>query len=81
MSQGFSAGAIKHNPLIIPVNVFSRRDCHFCVSYAVDEAALGRGLDWRALPARREKRPISISTSFRRSQNISERNKNYGGIL
>jgi hypothetical protein len=45
MSQGFSAGAIKHNPLIIPVNVFSRRDCHFCVSYAVDEAALGRGLD------------------------------------
>ena len=45
MSQGLSAEAIKHNPLIIPVNVFSGRDCHFCVSYAVDEAALGRGLD------------------------------------
>jgi len=31
--------------LIIPGNVFSRRDTHFRISYAVDDAVLTRGLD------------------------------------
>ena len=41
----FVAEAIKHNLLIIPGNVFSRRDTHFRISYAVDDATLKRGLD------------------------------------
>jgi aspartate aminotransferase/aminotransferase len=41
----FAAEAIKNNLLIIPGNVFSRRDTHFRISYAVDDATLGRGLE------------------------------------
>jgi aspartate/methionine/tyrosine aminotransferase len=41
----FVAEAIKHNLLIIPGNVFSRKDTHFRISYAVDDATLRRGLD------------------------------------
>jgi aspartate aminotransferase/aminotransferase len=41
----FVAEAIKHDLLIIPGNVFSRRDSHFRISYAVDDDTLRRGLD------------------------------------
>jgi len=41
----FAAEAIKNNLLIIPGNVFSRRDTHFRISYAVDDQTLNRGLD------------------------------------
>jgi aspartate aminotransferase/aminotransferase len=41
----FVAEAIHHNLLIIPGNVFSRRDTHFRISYAVDDGTLKRGLD------------------------------------
>ncbi len=41
----FVAESIKRNLLIIPGNVFSRRDTHFRISYAVDDATLARGLD------------------------------------
>ncbi len=41
----FVAEAIKNNVLIIPGNVFSTKDSHFRISYAVDDATLGRGLD------------------------------------
>jgi aspartate/methionine/tyrosine aminotransferase len=41
----FVAEAIKNNLLIIPGNVFSRRDTHFRISYAVDDATLATGLD------------------------------------
>jgi aspartate aminotransferase/aminotransferase len=41
----FVAVAIRHNLLIIPGNVFSRRDTHFRLSYAVDDRTLKRGLD------------------------------------
>ena len=41
----FVAEAIKNNLLIIPGNVFSRRDTHFRISYAVDDATLRKGLD------------------------------------
>jgi len=41
----FVAEAIRHNLLTIPGNVFSRRDSHFRVSYAVDDTILRRGLD------------------------------------
>jgi aspartate/methionine/tyrosine aminotransferase len=41
----FVAEAIKNNLLIIPGNVFSERDTHFRISYAVDDATLGRGLE------------------------------------
>jgi aspartate/methionine/tyrosine aminotransferase len=40
----FVAAAIRQNLLIIPGNVFSRRDTHFRLSYAVSDATLGRGL-------------------------------------
>jgi aspartate/methionine/tyrosine aminotransferase len=41
----FVAEAINNSLLIIPGNVFSRRDTHFRISYAVDDATLRRGLD------------------------------------
>jgi aspartate aminotransferase/aminotransferase len=41
----FTAAAIKQNLLIIPGNVFSKRDTHFRISYAVDDTTLVRGLD------------------------------------
>ncbi len=41
----FVAEAIGHNLLIIPGNVFSHRDTHFRISYAVDDRTLARGLD------------------------------------
>jgi aspartate aminotransferase/aminotransferase len=41
----FAAEAIKQNLLIIPGNVFSQRDTHFRISYAVDNDTLRRGLD------------------------------------
>jgi aspartate/methionine/tyrosine aminotransferase len=41
----FVAEAIARNLLIIPGNVFSRRDTHFRISYAVDDTTLTRGLD------------------------------------
>jgi aspartate/methionine/tyrosine aminotransferase len=44
-ATGFVAEAIRRNVLIIPGHVFSRRDSHFRISYAVDDATLGRGLD------------------------------------
>jgi aspartate aminotransferase/aminotransferase len=40
----FVAEAISRNLLIIPGNVFSQRDTHFRISYAVDDATLKRGL-------------------------------------
>ena len=44
-ASDFVAGAIRHNLLIIPGNVFSRRDTHFRISYAVDDSTLKCGLD------------------------------------
>jgi aspartate/methionine/tyrosine aminotransferase len=41
----FVTEAIHHKLLIIPGNVFSLRDTHFRVSYAVDDDTLSRGLD------------------------------------
>ncbi len=41
----FAAEAIRHNLLIIPGNVFSKKDTHIRISYAVDDATLTRGLD------------------------------------
>ena len=41
----FAAAAIPHNLLIIPGNVFSKRDTHFRISYAVNDRTLERGLD------------------------------------
>jgi aspartate/methionine/tyrosine aminotransferase len=41
----FVAEAIKNNLLIIPGNVFSQRDSHFRLSYAVGDETLRRGLD------------------------------------
>jgi aspartate aminotransferase/aminotransferase len=45
MATKFVAEAIRHNLLIIPGNVFSRRDTHFRISYAADHTTLKRGLD------------------------------------
>ena len=50
----FVAEAIRRSLLIIPGNVFSRRDTHFRISYAVDDATLGRGL---SSPERPRPRP------------------------
>jgi aspartate aminotransferase/aminotransferase len=41
----FVTEAIRRNLLIIPGNVFSSRDTHFRISYAVDDTTLKRGLD------------------------------------
>jgi aspartate aminotransferase/aminotransferase len=41
----FVAEAIRNNLLIIPGNVFSRRDTHFRLSYAASDETLERGID------------------------------------
>lgn len=41
----FVAEAIRRNLLIIPGNVFSKRDTHFRISYAVDDKTLAQGLE------------------------------------
>ena len=41
----FVAEAIRNNLLIIPGNVFSQRDSHFRISYAVSDEQLRKGLD------------------------------------
>ena len=55
----FVAEAIRRSLLIIPGNVFSRRDTHFRISYAVDDATLARGLD--VLRGPRPRPPLSRS--------------------
>jgi aspartate aminotransferase/aminotransferase len=40
----FVQAGIERNLLVIPGNVFSRRDTHFRISYAVDDRTLERGL-------------------------------------
>ena len=40
-----AAEAVRRNLLIIPGDVFSRRDTHFRISYAAADATLKRGLD------------------------------------
>jgi aspartate aminotransferase/aminotransferase len=41
----FVAEAIRNNLLIIPGNVFSKRDTHFRISYAVSDQMLERGIE------------------------------------
>jgi aspartate/methionine/tyrosine aminotransferase len=41
----FVAEAIRNNLLIIPGNTFSRRDSHFRISYAAEDAVLERGIE------------------------------------
>jgi aspartate aminotransferase/aminotransferase len=41
----FVAEAIRNNLLVIPGNVFSRRDTHFRISYAADDQTLDRGIE------------------------------------
>ena len=43
--QEFVAEAIRNNLLIIPGNVFSRRDTHFRLSYAASDVTLERGIE------------------------------------
>jgi aspartate/methionine/tyrosine aminotransferase len=57
----FVAEAIRQNLLIIPGNVFSRRDTHFRISYAVDDTVLKRGLEVLRNLARN---PVPSSTSY-----------------
>jgi len=41
----FVARAIRHNLLLIPGNIFSRRDTHFRISYAVADSVIERGTE------------------------------------
>jgi aspartate/methionine/tyrosine aminotransferase len=41
----FCAKAVEHNVLIIPGNVFSERDTHFRISYAMDDERLRKGCE------------------------------------
>jgi aspartate aminotransferase/aminotransferase len=41
----FVREALKHQLVVIPGHVFSRRDTHFRISYAVDDRTLERGLE------------------------------------
>jgi aspartate/methionine/tyrosine aminotransferase len=50
----FVAEGIKHNLMTIPGNVFSQRDTHFRISYAVDDEMLKRGMDVLRRLAERE---------------------------
>lgn len=44
-ASDFVAKAIEHNLLVIPGHIFSRRDTHFRISYAVDDAVIHRGIE------------------------------------
>jgi len=44
-ATAFVERAIARNVLIIPGSVFSRRDTHFRLSFACDDATLDKGLD------------------------------------
>jgi len=44
-ATAFVTKAIENNVLLIPGNVFSRRDTHFRLSYATSDSTLARGLD------------------------------------
>jgi aspartate aminotransferase/aminotransferase len=41
----FATRAIENDLLIIPGNIFSRRDTHFRISYATDDSVLERGIE------------------------------------
>ena len=41
----FVAKAIENNVLIIPGNIFSRRDTHFRISYAATDEMIQRGIE------------------------------------
>ncbi len=41
----FIEKALHHNVLVIPGNIFSMRDTHYRISYAVDDTRLAKGLD------------------------------------
>jgi aspartate aminotransferase/aminotransferase len=41
----FCARAVKEELLIVPGNIFSRRDTHFRISYATEDATLERGIE------------------------------------
>jgi aspartate/methionine/tyrosine aminotransferase len=49
----FAAEAIRNNLLIIPGNTFSKRDTHFRISYAVNDAMIDRGIEILRKLARR----------------------------
>lgn len=49
----FVAEAIKNELLVIPGNIFSRRDTHFRISYAASDATLDRGIEVLQRIARR----------------------------
>lgn len=44
-ADAFFRKALERNVLVIPGNIFSTRDTHFRISYAVDDARLAQGLD------------------------------------
>jgi aspartate/methionine/tyrosine aminotransferase len=39
------AEAVRNNLLLIPGNIFSKRDTHFRISYAASDKTLDRGLE------------------------------------
>lgn len=49
----FVAEGVRHDLIVIPGNVFSHRDTHFRISYAVDDRTLDRGIDVLRRLARR----------------------------
>jgi aspartate aminotransferase len=44
-SSEFVTRAIEHNMLIIPGNIFSRRDTHFRIAYAASDETIERGIE------------------------------------
>src|SRR5262249_5146340 len=59
----FVAAATRHNLLIIPGHVFSGRDTHFRISYAMDDATLRRGLDALIRMARHSQHAVGPTES------------------
>ena len=41
----FVERAVENQLLVIPGNIFSRRDTHFRISYAADDATIARGIE------------------------------------
>jgi aspartate aminotransferase/aminotransferase len=49
----FVTAAIENSVLVIPGNIFSKRDTHFRISYAADDAVIERGIEALCRLARR----------------------------
>ncbi len=63
-AEQFVHQAIAQGLLIIPGNIFSRRDTHFRISYAAPDATIDRGIEVLRKLRGRVRKPIALELSL-----------------